>query len=80
MKGESRTDYFHFLCDCGGAMEVHYLGRDPSVPTVPMIRGKCGTCGRKESKKLHNVYAFPSDPDGPTDPEEIVFLDEGGLT
>lgn len=45
LKGETKVDYFHFICGkCGEAVEIR-LGTDGAVPTITATC-KCGEKGR----------------------------------
>ena len=53
VKGETRVDYFHFLCGkCGEGLQVN-LGRDGLVPT---ITAKCSKCGQSGTLKLSRTF------------------------
>lgn len=49
LKGETRVDYFHFICGkCGEAVQVR-LDKDGAVPA---ITAKCDKCGQSGKLKL----------------------------
>lgn len=52
VKGETRVDYFHFICaTCGDSMSAR-LGDDGAVATADL---KCDKCGRSTSLKLYRT-------------------------
>jgi hypothetical protein len=52
MKGETKVDYFHFICEtCGSSLSVR-LGSDGAVPTITAACAKCGPLG---TLKLHKT-------------------------
>lgn len=51
-RGETRVDYFHFLCgNCGDSMSAR-LGDDGGVETVAV---KCDKCGATDTLKLYRT-------------------------
>lgn len=52
VRGETRMDYFHFLCGkCGDSMSGR-LDDDGAVETIDL---KCDKCGATESLKLYRT-------------------------
>lgn len=52
VRGETRVDYFHFVCTkCGDSMSGR-LGDDGAVSTIAV---KCDKCGAKAEVKLYRV-------------------------
>ena len=50
IKGETRVDYFHVLCEeCGNHVRVEYKG---FVGAVPEIEVACADCGESDKFKL----------------------------
>jgi hypothetical protein len=52
IKGETKVDYFHFLCTkCGEAVNGE-LGKDGAVPTIDF---KCRKCRQETTLKLWGI-------------------------
>ena len=52
LKGETKVDYFHFICGrCGEAVEAR-LGTDGAVPTIT-ITCRCGQTGTLKLSRTH---------------------------
>lgn len=58
IKGETRVDYLHLLCEkCGSAVHGR-TGTDGAIATITFT---CDTCERTDTLKLWQIYTVAKD-------------------